>query len=48
MEAQGTGWNSSYRSGKGADTITSGLEGAWTSNPVVWTHGYLQNLYAGD
>ena len=46
IEAQGTGWNSSYRSGKGPDTITSGLEGAWTSNPVAWTHGYLQNLYA--
>ena len=46
IEAQGTGWNSSYRSGKGADAITSGLEGAWTSNPVAWTHGYLQNLYA--
>ena len=46
LEAQGTGWNSSYRSGKGADTITSGLEGAWTSNPVAWTHNYLQNLYA--
>ena len=48
IEAQGTGWNSSYRSGKGADTITSGLEGVWTSNPVAWTHGYLQNLYAFD
>ena len=48
LAAQGTGWNSSYRSGKGADTITSGLEGAWTSNPVAWTHGYLQNLYAFD
>jgi len=46
LEAQGTGWNSSYKSGKGADTITSGLEGAWTSNPVAWTHNYLQNLYA--
>ncbi len=46
LEAQGTGWNSSYGSGKGADTITSGLEGAWTSNPVAWTHNYLQNLYA--
>ena len=46
IEAQGTGWNSTYRTGKGADTITSGLEGAWTSNPVAWTHGYLQNLYA--
>ena len=48
IEAQGTGWNSDYRSGRGADTITSGLEGAWTSNPVAWTHGYLQNLYAFD
>ena len=48
LEAQGTGWNSSYRSGRGADTITSGLEGAWTSNPTAWTHGYLQNLYAFD
>lgn len=46
IEAQGTGWNSSYGSGKGADTITSGLEGAWTSNPAAWTHNYLQNLYA--
>ena len=46
LEAQGTGWNSSYASGKGADTITSGLEGAWTLNPTAWTHNYLQNLYA--
>lgn len=46
IEAQGTGWNSQYKSGKGADTITSGLEGAWTSNPAAWTHNYLQNLYA--
>ena len=46
IEAQGTGWNSTYGSGNGADTITSGLEGAWTSNPAAWTHNYLQNLYA--
>ncbi len=46
IEAQSTGWNSSYKSGRGADTITSGLEGAWTSNPAAWTHNYLQNLYA--
>ena len=45
LQAQGTGWNSSYGSGKGADTITSGLEGAWTSTPTRWSHGYLQNLY---
>ena len=48
IEAQGQGWLSSYGSGKGADTITSGLEGAWTSNPAAWTHGYLVNLYTYD
>jgi catalase-peroxidase len=46
IEAQGLGWLSSYGSGKGADTITSGLEGAWTVNPAQWTHSYLTNLYA--
>ncbi len=46
IEAQGFGWQSSYGSGSGADTITSGLEGAWTINPAVWTHNYLENLYA--
>lgn len=45
IEAQGQGWLSSYGSGRGADTITSGLEGAWTANPAQWTHGYLTNLY---
>ncbi len=45
IEEQGLGWNNSYGSGKGSDTITSGLEGAWTSNPAAWTHNYLQNLY---
>ena len=48
IEAQGQGWLSSYGSGKGADTITSGLEGAWTSSPAAWTHGYLINLYTYD
>ncbi len=48
IEAQGQGWLSSYGSGKGADTITSGLEGAWTSSPAAWTHGYLVNLYTYD
>lgn len=46
LEAQGQGWKNSYGSGKGADTITSGLEGAWTVSPASWTHNYLENLYA--
>jgi len=45
LEEQGLGWKNSYRSGKGADTITSGLEGAWTSTPTAWSDGYLANLY---
>ncbi|MCB9991808.1 MAG: catalase/peroxidase HPI [Rhodospirillales bacterium] len=44
--AMGQGWISNYGTGKGADTITSGLEGAWTVDPAKWTHNYLQNLYA--
>ncbi len=46
IEAQGLGWQNSYDSGNGGDTITSGLEGAWTINPAAWTHNYLENLYA--
>ncbi|MFM1895013.1 MAG: hypothetical protein RLZZ385_87 [Pseudomonadota bacterium] len=45
IEELGLGWKNSYGTGKGADTITSGLEGAWTSNPAAWTHDYLVNLY---
>jgi catalase-peroxidase len=48
IEAQGLGWLSTYGSGKGADTITSGLEGAWTHSPAAWTHAYLVNLYTYD
>jgi len=48
IEAQGLGWRNSYGSGNAGDTITSGLEGAWTSSPAQWTHGYLTNLYAFD
>ena len=48
VEAQGLGWINRYGSGAGADTITSGFEGAWTSNPAAWTHGYLVNLYTYD
>ncbi|MBI1363458.1 MAG: catalase/peroxidase HPI [Proteobacteria bacterium] len=45
LEDQGMGWKNSYKSGKGADTITSGLEGAWTVSPAQWTHNYLENLF---
>ena len=48
IEEQGLGWKNTYGTGKGADTITSGLEGAWTVNPAAWTHNYLENLYAYD
>ena len=45
IEAQGFGWQNSYGSGNRADTITSGLEGAWTIDPAAWTHNFLENLY---
>jgi catalase-peroxidase len=48
VEAQGLGWHNSYGTGKGADTLTSGLEGAWTNNPTQWDNGYLENLYKYD
>lgn len=48
IEEQGLGWKNKYGSGKGADTITSGLEGAWTVSPAQWTHNYLQNLFNFD
>ncbi|MFT7677445.1 MAG: catalase-peroxidase [Planctomycetota bacterium] len=48
MEEQGLGWANSYGSGKGGDTITSGLEGAWTSTPTDWSSGFLDNLYRYD
>ena len=48
IEAQGLGWLSTFRSGKGGDTITSGLEGAWTSNPVKWDMGYFDVLFGYD
>ncbi len=46
IEEQGMGWSNKCGTGKGADTVTSGLEGAWTVSPAEWTHNYLQNLYA--
>jgi len=45
VEEQGLGWKNTYGSGKGADTITSGLEGAWTVTPTRWSNGFLANLY---
>ena len=45
LEEQGMGWSNRCGSGKGADTVTSGLEGAWTVSPAQWTHNFLQNLY---
>jgi catalase-peroxidase len=45
IEEQGFGWKSSYGSGKAEDTITSGLEGAWTATPIQWSNGYFQNLF---
>ena len=48
IEAQGFGWLSSYKSGKGRDTITSGLEGAWTPKPTQWDMGYFDVLFKYD
>jgi len=48
IEAQGFGWESSHGQGKGVDTITSGIEGPWTSNPTQWDMGYLNLLYKYD
>lgn len=45
MEEQGFGWKSSYKSGKGADAITSGVEVTWTSTPAQWSHDFLTFLY---
>ena len=46
LEAQGFGWHNKCGSGKSADTVTSGLEGAWHANPTKWTMGYLKTLFA--
>ncbi|WP_318503883.1 catalase/peroxidase HPI [Bacillus sp. T3] len=45
IEAQGLGWLSTHGSGKGRDTITSGIEGAWTANPTQWDNGYFVLLF---
>ncbi len=48
IEEQGLGWKSSFGSGKGGDTISSGLEGAWTPTPVTWDNSYLDTLFRYD
>jgi catalase-peroxidase len=48
IEEQGLGWKSSFGSGKGDDTITSGIEGAWTPNPTKWDNGYFDMLFKYD
>ncbi|HET8990580.1 MAG TPA: catalase/peroxidase HPI [Acidimicrobiales bacterium] len=48
VEAQGLGWKNTFGTGKGADTLTSGLEGAWTNEPTRWDNGYLDNLLGYD
>jgi catalase-peroxidase len=45
LEEQGLGWRNSFGSGSGGDTITSGLEGAWTTDPVKWDNNYFENLF---
>lgn len=48
IEEQGLGWRSSFGSGKGGDTIGSGIEGAWKPNPIKWDMGYLDTLFRYD
>ncbi|MHA3789209.1 catalase/peroxidase HPI [Flavobacterium hauense] len=46
MESQGFGWHNNYKSGKGPDTITSGLEVTWTKTPTQWSNNFFENLFA--
>ncbi|HEY3059054.1 MAG TPA: catalase/peroxidase HPI [Chloroflexota bacterium] len=48
IEQQGLGWRNTFGSGNGVHTVTSGLEGAWTNNPVQWDNGFLENLFKYD
>lgn len=48
LEEMGLGWKSTFRTGKGGDTITSGIEGAWKPKPTTWDMGYLNTLFAYD
>jgi catalase-peroxidase len=45
IEEQGLGWRNSFGSGNGENTITSGLEGAWTTTPTKWSNNYFWNLF---
>jgi catalase-peroxidase len=48
ITSQGLGWKNTFRSGKGQDTISSGIEGAWNPTPTKWDNGYLETLYGHD
>ena len=48
IEQQGMGWKSEYKSGKGEDAITSGLEVIWTEEPTKWNHGYFESLFENE
>jgi catalase-peroxidase len=48
LEQQGLGWTNTFGTGKGSDTVTSGLEGAWTNEPTKWDNGFLDNLFNYD
>ncbi len=48
IEEQGLGWKNTYGTGNAGDTITSGLEGAWTMNPIQWDNNYFENLFGFD
>jgi len=48
IDEQGLGWRNSFGSGHGVDTISSGIEGAWTKNPIQWDNNYFENLFGYD
>ena len=48
IEEQGLGWKNAFGSGKGGDQIGSGIEGAWTNNPIRWDNGYFENLFGHE
>ena len=48
LEEQGLGWRNTFGTGRGDDTITSGIEGAWTNEPTKWDNGFLDNLFKYD